>query len=98
MAKARGDFTDILLRKKIIGPDQLADAENYANTTGIKLQDAIVKQGYASAVEVMSAIAEQHGMQFVDLSELEIAKAVIELVPESVARENVVIPLSLEGN
>ncbi len=31
MAKARGDFTDILLRKKILGPDQLADAENIAN-------------------------------------------------------------------
>ena len=37
-------------------------------------------------------------MQFVDLTELEIPKAVIELVPESVARENVVLPLSLEGN
>jgi type IV pilus assembly protein PilB len=98
MAKARGDFTDILLRKKIIGPDQLADAENTANSQGLKLQDAIIKLNYATAAEVMSAVAEQHGMQFVDLAELEIPKAVIELVPESVARENVVIPLSLEGN
>jgi type IV pilus assembly protein PilB len=98
MAKARGDFTDILLRKRIIGPDQLADAENTANAQGLRLQDAITKLNYASPAEVMSAIAEQHGMQFVDLSELEIPKAVIELVPESVARENVVIPLSLEGN
>jgi type IV pilus assembly protein PilB len=98
MAKARGDFTDILLKKKIIGPDQLADAEAYANSTGLKLQDALVKQNYASPAEVMSAIAEKHGMQFVDLSELEIPKAVIELVPESVARENLVLPLSLEGN
>ena len=98
MAKARGDFTDILLRKKIIGPDQLADAENTASSQGVKLQDAIVKLNYATAQEVMSAVAEQHGMQFVDLTELEIPKAVIELVPESVARENVVVPLSLEGN
>jgi type IV pilus assembly protein PilB len=98
MAKARGDFTDILLRKKIIGPDQLADAENTANSQGLKLQDAIIKLNYATAAEVMGAVAEQHGMQFVDLAELEIPKAVIELVPESVARENVVIPLSLEAN
>jgi type IV pilus assembly protein PilB len=98
MAKARGDFTDILIRKKIIGPDQLADAENTASSQGVKLQDAIVKLNYASANEVMNAIAEHHGMQFVDLTELEIPKAVVELVPESVARENVVVPLSLEGN
>jgi type IV pilus assembly protein PilB len=98
MAKGRGDFTDILLRKKIIGPDQLADAENTATAQGLKLQDAIIKLNYATAAEVMNAIAEHHGMQFVDLTELEIPKAIIELVPESVARENVVVPLSLEGN
>jgi type IV pilus assembly protein PilB len=98
MAKARGDFTDILIKKKILGPDQLSEAENLANSTGIKLQDALAKLNYASPAEVMNAIAEKHGMQFVDMSELDIPKAVIELVPESVARENVVLPLSLEGN
>src|SRR4029078_2738793 len=59
---------------------------------------AIIKQQYLTANEVMSAIAEHYGMQFVDMTDLIIAKAVIELVPESVARENVVLPLSLEGN
>lgn len=98
MAKGRGDFADILLKKKMIGPDQLAEAESLASSTGIKLQDAIVKQQYLSANEVMSAIAEHYGMQFVDLTEITIPKAVIELVPESVARENVVIPLELDGN
>jgi type IV pilus assembly protein PilB len=98
MAKARGDFTDILLKKKIIGPDQLEEAERSAAANGIKLQDALAKLNYASPHEVMSAIAEKHGMQFVNLEGLEIPKAVIELVPESVARENLVLPLSLEGN
>jgi len=98
MAKARGDFTDILLKKKIIGPDQLAEAESIASAQGLKLQDVLAKHNYASPAEVMSAIAEKHGMQFVDLAELEIPKSVIELVPESVARENMVLPLSLDGN
>jgi type IV pilus assembly protein PilB len=98
MAKARGDYTDILLRKKIVGQDQLIEAETAASAQGLRLQDMLVKLSYATAAEVMSAVAEQHGMQFVDLNELEIPKAVIELVPESVARENIVLPLSLEGN
>jgi hypothetical protein len=54
--------------------------------------------GDRGPLERMSAIAEYYGMQFVDLAELSIPKAVIELVPESVARENVVLPLELEGN
>jgi type IV pilus assembly protein PilB len=98
MAKGRGDYTDILIRKKIVGPDQLQEAQSIASAQGIKLQDALINLKYATANEVMNAIAEHHGMQFVDMTELEIPKAVIELVPESVARENLVLPLSLEGN
>jgi type IV pilus assembly protein PilB len=98
MAKARGDFVDILLRNGVLGPDQLEEAERLAVSTGIKLQEALVKSNYASQTEVMEAIAEFHNLQFVNLDEVEIPKSVIELVPESVARENVVLPLSLDGN
>src|SRR5271163_4222437 len=45
----------------------------------------------------MNAIAEFHGMQFVDLTELTVPAAVVEMVPESVSRENVVLPLSQEN-
>ena len=45
----------------------------------------------------MTAIAEFHGMQFVDLTDVTIPPAVIELVPESVARENVVLPLAQDS-
>jgi type IV pilus assembly protein PilB len=98
MAKARGDFVDILLRNGTLGPDQLDEAERLANSTGIKLQEALVKSNYATQAEVMQAIAEFHNLQFVNLEEVEIPKSVIELVPESVARENVVLPLSLDIN
>ena len=98
MAKARGDFTDILLKKRILSPDQLEEAVSLANSTGVKLQDALAKLNYASPAESSQAMAEKAGMQFVDLATLEIPKAVVELVPESVARENLVMPLGLEGN
>jgi len=93
------DFTDILIRRGIIDPAQLEEAKSVAKQTSAKLQDAIVKLGYATAQEVMSAIAEFHGLQFVDLTEVTIPPSVIELVPESVARENVVLPMAQEeGN
>src|SRR6516164_8252138 len=97
MAKARGVFTDILIKRQTLSPDQLEEAQNIQKQTGAKLPDAIVKLGYASAEEVMSAIAEFHGLQFVDLAELTIPPSVIELVPESVARENIVLPMAQEN-
>ena len=97
MAKTRGDFTEILLRRRILSTDQLAEAKSLQQQTGAKLQDPLVKLGYASNEQVMSAVAEFNGIQFIDLTEVTIPPAVVELVPESVARENVVLPLAQEG-
>jgi type IV pilus assembly protein PilB len=97
MAKDRDDFTDILIKRQTLSADQLEEAQNIQKQTGAKLPDAIVKLGYATSEEVMSAIAEYHGLQFVDLAELTIPPSVIELVPESVARENIVLPMAQEN-
>jgi type IV pilus assembly protein PilB len=94
--KPRGDFTEILIRRQTLSPDQVEEARGMQKQTGAKLQEALVKLGYATPEEVMSAIAEFHGLQFVDLSEVTIPPSVVELVPESVARENVILPLAQE--
>jgi type IV pilus assembly protein PilB len=98
VAKARNDFTDVLVRRKIVSPDQLVEAESVASSQGVKLQDALANLNYATKQESMSAMAEFNNLQYVDMAGLEIPKSVIELVPESVARENIIIPLALEGN
>ena len=97
-AKRKGDYTEILIRQKIISPDQLAEGKQMAKESGMKLPDALIRLGYATGEEVMRAMAEQHGLDYVNLNEVTIPPAVVELVPESVARENLVLPLALEGN
>jgi len=98
MAKGASDYTDLLVQKKIVAAEQLDEARNLALSTGINIKDSLAKLNYATPLEIMEAMAEFHGLQFVDLNNVEIPKAVIELVPESVARENLVLPLSLEGS
>jgi type IV pilus assembly protein PilB len=97
MAKTRGDFTDILVRRQILSPDQLEEAKGLQQQTGVKLQDALLKLEYATVEQIMTAVAEFHGLQFIDLAEVTIPPAVVELVPESVARENLVLPLSQDN-
>src|SRR5262245_33362334 len=97
MAKGRGDFTDILVQKQVLSPDQLSEARALQQQTGARLQDTLVKLGYCSQEDVMSAVAEFHGMSFVNLTSMTIPPSVIELVPESVARENVVLPMSQDN-
>src|SRR5258708_23532984 len=97
MAKQRGDFTEILLRKQLLRWDQLEEARGLQQQAGIKLPEAIVKLGYLTNEQVMAVVAEFHGMQFIDLTEVTIPASVVELMPESVARENMVLPLSQEN-
>ncbi len=89
MAKTR-DWTEILIRRGVIGPDQLKEAQRAEGT----VEESLVKLGYAEADDIMKAKAEQHGLPFIELREIEIPPSVIELVPESLARENIVMPLA----
>src|SRR6516165_8724087 len=93
MAKTR-DWTEILVRRGVIGADQLKEAHRMET---VAVEEALVKLGYVDADDIMKAKAEQHGLPFVELREIEIPASVIELVPESLARENVVMPLSQES-
>ena len=94
MAKKKVEYTEILLRQGLVSPEQLNEAKQMAKESGIKLPDALVRLGYASGEDVTRAIAEHNGLNYVDVAEVNIPPAVIELVPESVARENAVLPLS----
>ena len=96
MARVKANYTDLLVRDKILSPDQVAEAQQMAQQSGLKVQDAIVRLGYATGEEVCRAMAEQHGLDYVELSEVTIPPGVVELVPESVARENCIIPLAEE--
>jgi type IV pilus assembly protein PilB len=97
MAKSRGEFTDLLVKQQLLSLDQVEEARVLAGQAGLKLHDALVKLGYLTQDQVMKAVAEFNGMQFVELADVTVPASVVEQVPESVARENVIMPLSLEN-
>ncbi len=92
--KRRETWTEILIRQGGVSPDQLAEALQMADESGMKVPDALLRLGYATGEEVMRAMAEEHGFDYVNLSEVVIPPSVVELVPESVARENVILPMA----
>jgi type IV pilus assembly protein PilB len=90
----KGDFTEILLRKRVISQDQLNEARQVSKDQNTSLPETIIKLGYASGEDVMRAVAQEHGREYIDLTEVTIPENIIELVPESVARENAILPLA----
>ena len=96
MATKKGDFSEILIRQGIISAEQLAEAKRVAKSSGKKIADTLTVLGYATGDEVMRAIAKEHGLDFIDLNEVVIPPSIVELVPESVARENAILPMAEE--
>ena len=97
MAKQRSDFTDVLVKEGRITADQREEATAAARSRGMKLGDSLIQLGYSSAEEIMEAMATHHRMDFVRLEEYEIPPQVLEMVPESVCRENTVLPVAGGG-
>ncbi len=96
MSRVAQDFTDLLLKQGVISLDQLNEAENVAKTSNLDVGDVLIDMEYASPEDVTEAMATFHKIPFVDLRSASVSDDVIELVPESVARENNVLPFSDE--
>ena len=64
-----------------------------------KAQDPSLKQGYTTEDDILAVLAQQLGMPYVDLTEIEPDPELIALVPTTVARSYKVLPLYYEdGN
>jgi type IV pilus assembly protein PilB len=89
---------EFLIEKGLISQEQLSEASGIAKTKGEKVQDVLVELGYVTAEQAMQALADMNHYEFFDLRDVPIPPAVVELVPESVARENFIIPLVEEDD
>lgn len=90
-------LSDILVSKGIISQDQLTEATRIAGESGKMLHEEVLRLGYADPERVMKVVAKVNRMSFINLDGMMIADDVVDLVPESVARENTIIPLDEEG-
>ena len=88
------EFTDLMLTRGVISLDQLSEAKLISKKEDKLVGNCLISLGYASGEEVTQAIAEFYKFEYVDLSTIRIPDHVIQLVPESVARENKIIPVS----
>ena len=90
------DFTDLLLTRGVISLEQLSEANSVSRKDDKSVGQCLVSLGYSSGEEITQALAEFYKFEYVDLSTIRIPDHVIQLVPESVARENKIIPISDE--
>jgi len=96
VAKARGDYGDILVKNQVISSDQLQESRDVMKNGG-SLQDALLKLEYANPLQVAKAVAEFNHYEFIDLTDIEVPDEAIKLMTAGTARESNVVPISTDG-
>ena len=91
-------FSKLLISEGIVSAEQLAEATRVSGASGTKVHDEVIKLGYAPPDKVMDVLGKAYRLKVVDLTGMTVPQDVVELLPESVARENSIFPLSEMGS
>ena len=93
MAKQRKKLGHLLVEWKVLQPNDLSDALDYAQANGKRIGEALVELGRCTEDDVAKALAAQFDMEYVDLDAGLIAPGAMELLPEDLVRRHNVLPL-----
>jgi type IV pilus assembly protein PilB len=88
---------ELLLREKLISPEQLQNAVDEQKKSGGRLGYNLTKLGYISEKDLTVFLSKQYGIPTVDLTSQEIDTDIVKLIPEDVAQKYQVIPVSRTG-
>jgi type IV pilus assembly protein PilB len=90
---------DLLVREKIITPEQLAKAMKAQKEAGpqARLGSTLVQLGFITDEEVTNFLSRQYGVPAINLQYFELDTSVVKLVPEETAKRYQILPLSRVG-
>jgi len=84
---------ELLLEQGMVNPEQLQAAQAQAASRGLALKQVLVQQGLVTEQNLTTLLADHHGMATIDLANYLIKPEAIQLVPESLARKQTLIPV-----
>jgi len=88
---------DLLVKEKVITPEQLEQATKLQKESHTRLASALVKLGFISDEDVTNFLSRQYGVPAINLSYFEIDPAVVKLIPYETAKRYQILPLSRVG-
>ncbi len=88
---------DLLVTAERISPDQLDEALSSQREHGGRLGTHLIQIGALSERDLAQFLSEQHGVPSVDLSEVQIDDAVLNLIPRDLCIKYTLIPVSRSG-
>ena len=89
---------DALLNTGLITREQLNKAYDIRKRDSIRLEDALVKLGYATYSEIFHCLASYYDSTLVDLDKMDVPQGVIDLLPAQFVKKHNILPISKVNN
>ena len=92
--KSRKKLDEILLERAVVSSEHVAGAQEVAKATGKTLGEVLIEQGHANELQIAESIADQYGIDFIDLSTSDGSGRInVDLVDGDIIRKHLVLPL-----
>lgn len=85
---------EILVNSRLITEEQLTIALGEHRKAGKKLGEYLIEQNIVSEDNLVMALSQQLGLDTVDLANVTVDKAILDLIPIDVLKKNVIFPYS----
>ena len=84
---------ELIVREGLVAPNELYAALASSRAEGRRLGDFLVEQGLVSDRDLARVVAEQEGLEFIDLGKVDLDQKAIDLLPERISRRYKAIAL-----
>jgi len=98
MQALKENIIEILLKSKRLQAEQIEKALQIQKQKGIPLRSVLVEQGFISEEELLFLLSSQLYIPILHLTKYKFNPEITKLIPEHIARQYCLIPLSRMGN
>ncbi|NIA13737.1 MAG: secretion system protein E [Nitrospiraceae bacterium] len=95
---AKRRLPDMLLDQGLVTEEQLKECIALQRNTGKSLPQLLVERGYLGEEDLVITLSEQLGIPHIRVANYSIPKDVLAEVPEALARQHVMLPISNTGD
>jgi type IV pilus assembly protein PilB len=89
---------DLLLEQNLVSEDQLRECIALQRNSGQNLAHILVERGYLAEEDLVVTLSEQLGIPHIRVANYTIPKEALSEVPETLARQHLMLPISITGD
>jgi type IV pilus assembly protein PilB len=93
----RRDIGTILVEKGFIAEGEIEKAMNLSRQVGIRIGEACLRLGFINERQFTEAIADQYGLEVIDLTEAGVDEETLNLIPADLLHRSKIVPVSKNG-